>query len=93
MLLDVLLSHQLVGLKIRVLLVLLRGGAILIRVLLGFGEEMVVCLGEGPVLGQEAQGITEGKGLTLLGRLQSLILKTSELFMYQGIVGGSFINP
>ena len=54
---------------------------------------MVVGLGKGPVLGQEAQGITEGKGLTLLGRPQFLILKTSELFMYQGIVGGSFINP
>ena len=93
MLLDVLLSHLLVGLKIRVLLVLIHGGAILIRFLLGFGEVIVVGLGEGPVLGQEAQGITEGKGLTLLGRLQSLILKTSELFMYQGIVGGSFIDP
>jgi hypothetical protein len=93
MLLDVLLSHLLVGLKIRVLLVLLHGGAILLRVLLGFGEEMVVSLGEGPVLGQEAQGITEGKGLTLLGRPQFLILKTSELFMNQGIVGGSFFDP
>ena len=78
MLLDVVDSLFLVGVKIRVLLVLLYLATVLLRLLLGFGEVIVVFLGEGLILGQETQGVTEGKGFLLLGRLKTLILEVSE---------------